>query len=112
MLLRVVQVLILLFVFLVGIQGLGTGFKIAGHGLLDAIFAAVSNPFVGLVAGILATTLVQSSSVTTAMIVALVAGDPEHGLSVAYAIPMVMGANIGTTVTNTLVALGHIGRPE
>jgi sodium-dependent phosphate cotransporter len=61
--------------------------------------------------GILATTLVQSSSVSTSLIVGLVAapGDP---LPVANAVPMIMGANIGTTVTNTLVSLGHIGRPE
>ena len=111
-LLRVAQALVLLFIFLVGINGLGTGFKALGSELLDSFWQATSNPFVGLMVGILATTLVQSSSVTTSMIVVLVAADPEHGLSVASAIPMVMGANIGTTVTNTLVALGHIGRPE
>jgi sodium-dependent phosphate cotransporter len=43
------------------------------------------------------------------MIVGLVAA-PEHPLPLANAVPMVMGANIGTTVTSTLVSLGHIGR--
>jgi sodium-dependent phosphate cotransporter len=65
----------------------------------------------GLVVGILATTLVQSSSVSTSMIVGLVAS-PESPLPIANAIPMVMGANIGTTVTNTIVALAHMGRRD
>ena len=104
-------VLLLLFVFLVGIRGLGSGFKGLGKDLLDSFFAATGNPFMGLVVGILATTLVQSSSVTTSMIVALVAA-PDSPLPVASAIPMIMGANIGTTVTSTIVALGHMGRRD
>jgi sodium-dependent phosphate cotransporter len=65
----------------------------------------------GLMVGILATTLVQSSSVSTALIVGLVAA-PENALPIANAVPMIMGANIGTTVTNTLVSLAHMGRRE
>jgi sodium-dependent phosphate cotransporter len=45
------------------------------------------------------------------MIVALVAA-PENALPLANAVPMVMGANIGTTVTNTMVSLAHMGRRE
>ncbi|MDE2905863.1 MAG: Na/Pi symporter, partial [Acidobacteriota bacterium] len=74
-------------------------------------FAATSNPFVGLIVGLLATTVMQSSSVTTSMVVALVAA-PENPLPLANAIPMVMGANIGTTVTATIVSLAHIGRRD
>ena len=103
--------LILLFVFLMGVQGLGDGFKLLGRDLLDAFFATTENPFMALMVGILATTLVQSSSVTTAMIVGLVAA-PENPLPVANAVPMVMGANIGTTVTNTVVSLAHMGRRD
>ncbi len=99
----------LLFVFLVGIAGLGDGFKGLGKGLLDSFFTATTNPFMGLVVGILATTLVQSSSVTTSMIVALVAAQM---LTVSSAIPMIMGANIGTAVTSTLVALTQMNRKE
>jgi len=65
----------------------------------------------GLMVGILATTLVQSSSLTTAMIVGLVAA-PENPLPIANAVPMIMGANIGTTVTNTIASLAHMGRKE
>jgi sodium-dependent phosphate cotransporter len=108
---RLGTVLLLLFVFLVGISGLGAGFKLLGKDVLDVFFAATANPFVGLVVGILGTTLMQSSSVTTSMIVGMVAA-PENPLPIANAIPMIMGANIGTTVTNTVVALGHMGRKD
>ena len=110
-LVRVGIVLLLLFVFLLGVKGLGDGFKLLGRDLLDAFFTATENPFVGLIVGVLATTLVQSSSVSTSMIVGLVAA-PETPLPLANAVPMIMGANIGTTVTNTIVALAHMGRRE
>ena len=108
---RVVMVISLLFVFLVGVNGLGDGFKSLGNNVLDAFFAATENPFVGLMIGILATSLMQSSSVTTSLIVALVAA-PENPLPIANAVPMIMGANVGTTVTNTIVSLAHMGRKE
>ena len=101
----------LLFVFLIGVKGLGSGFRLLGEDLIGGFFAATENPFVGLLVGLLATTIVQSSSVTTSMIVALVAA-PENPLPLANAIPMVMGANIGTTVTATVVSLAHLGRRD
>lgn len=55
-----------------------------------------------------ATALIQSSSTVTSIIVGLVAG----GLPVSIAVPMVMGANIGTTITNTIVSIGHIRQGE
>ena len=101
----------LLYLFLVGVNGLGSGFRALGEGVLGAFFTATENPFAGLMIGILATSLVQSSSVTTAMIVGLVAA-PENPIPVANAVPMIMGANIGTTVTNTIASLAHMGRKE
>ena len=53
--------------------------------------------------------MIQSSSTTTSMVVGLVAAG---SLTIRNAIPIIMGANIGTTVTNTLVAMGHITRKE
>jgi solute carrier family 34 (sodium-dependent phosphate cotransporter) len=85
-----------------GIAALGSGFQ---AGLLSE----VAHPLSGLSAGILATVLVQSSSVSTATIVGLVGAGT---LGVPEAVPMIMGANIGTTVTNTLAALGNIRRSE
>jgi len=70
---------------------------------------ATGSKFISLFIGVFATVLFQSSSTTTSLIVGM-AGGGLIGLS--SAIPMVMGANIGTTVTNTLVSLGHIRRKE
>ena len=108
---RAFSVLVLLFAFLLGIKGLGEGFELVGSDVLDSFFTATENPFVGLIVGLLATTVMQSSSVTTAMVVALVAA-PENALPLANAVPMIMGANMGTTVTSTIVSLAHAGRPE
>jgi len=108
---RVAQAFALLYGFLVGIDLLGDGFQLLGGPLLDAFFTATRNPFTGLIVGVLATSLVQSSSLTTSLIVGLTAA-PENPLPLANAVPMVMGANFGTTVTNTIVSLAHIGRPN
>ncbi len=104
---RVILVLALLYVFLVGIKGLETGIKELGSGFTDSLFEGVSNPLAGLFVGVLGTVLVQSSSVTTATIVGLVGAGT---LSVESAVPMIMGANIGTTVTNTLASMGYLRR--
>lgn len=56
--------------------------------------------------GILATVLVQSSSTSTSIVVGLVGADV---VSVRQAIPIIMGANIGTSVTNTIVSMAHVG---
>jgi len=106
---RMVFVLLLLYLFLVGVKGLESGIKGFGEDFTDALFQRVSNPLAGLFVGILATVLVQSSSVTTATIVGLVG---SGSLTVALAVPMIMGANIGTTVTNTLASLGFLRRSK
>ena len=99
----------LVYLLILSVGMVGTGFKWAAGGKEGAkeIFTFATNPFMGLILGIFATALVQSSSTVTSVIVGLVAG----GLPVHTAIPMIMGANIGTTVTNTLVSLGHITKP-
>ena len=104
-------VLVLLLIFLGGVGGMGDGFKLLGRDVLEGFFAATSNPVTALMVGLLATTAVQSSSVSTSMVVGLVAA-PDNPLPLANAVPMIMGANIGTTVTNTLVSLAHIGRKD
>ena len=101
---RLLATAVLLYLFLVGINCLGGGIKGLGSGVMDAYFSSDMNPVLGLLVGILATTLVQSSSVTTALIVGMVGSGQ---LAVAAAVPMIMGANIGTTVTNTLASLAH-----
>jgi sodium-dependent phosphate cotransporter len=105
--LRVLLVIALLYLFLSGVKSLEAGIKALGSGFTDALFEGVSNPIAGLFVGILATVLVQSSSVSTATIVGLVGAGT---LTVPLAVPMIMGANIGTTVTNTLASLGYLRR--
>ena len=100
--LNLLTVLILLYFFLVGITCLSSGVKGLGTGVMDQYLGADMNPMLGLLVGILATTLVQSSSVTTSLIVGVVAAGQ---VSVSSAIPMIMGANIGTTVTCTIASL-------
>lgn len=97
--------LFFLYLFLIGVKSLEKGISSFGSDFVDQVFSSVANPIAGLAAGVLATVLVQSSSVTTATIVGLVGAGV---LSIETAVPMVMGANIGTTVTNTLASLGHV----
>ena len=99
-----VAVVLLLYVFLVGISLLETGIAGLGSGFTDGLLASVANPISGLFAGLLFTVLVQSSSVSTSAIVGLVGAGT---LTVPLAVPMIMGANIGTTITNTFAALGQ-----
>ena len=101
--------LALLYIFFVSISLMGASFKFFGKDFARNLLETTANPLVGLFIGILATSVVQSSSTTTSMTVALVAGG---GLDVTNAIPIVIGVNVGTSVTNTLVALGHIGRSD
>ena len=92
---------------LLAVDLINHGFKQATGGAesAQALFAFATNPFMGVLLGGLVTALVQSSSTVTSIIVGMVAG----GLPVSVAIPMVMGANLGTTITNTLVSFGHVG---
>ncbi len=94
---------LMLYLMLAAVSMVGSGFKWAAGEEAKNLFEFASHPIAGLMIGIVATALIQSSSTVTSIIVGLVAG----GLPVETAIPMVMGANIGTTVTNTLVCLGH-----
>jgi len=107
--LKILSVGILLYLFLVSISLMGAAFKGFGKGFAENLIRTTSNPFVGLFIGILATSLVQSSSTTTSVVVGIVGAG---GITVGNAIPIIMGANIGTTVTNTLVSLGHINRRD
>ena len=101
-------VLVALFVYLllIGVNLIGDGFKWVSGGKegAKAIFEFAKNPIAGVILGVLATALVQSSSTVSSVIVGLVAG----GVPVSIAVPMIMGANMGTTITNTIVSLGNV----
>ena len=98
----------LLYTFFLSISLIGVSFKFLGIAFAEQLVATTANPFVGLFIGVLATSMVQSSSTITSMVVGLVAGG---ALDVQSAIPIVLGSNVGTSVTNTLVSVGHISRP-
>ncbi|GAA1824959.1 Na/Pi cotransporter family protein [Nesterenkonia flava] len=96
------------YVLITAVNVIGSGFKIATGDQADALFSFATNPIVALMIGVVATALTQSSSTTTSVTVGLVAG----GLPLEIAVPIIMGANIGTTLTNTLVSLGMVRDKE
>jgi sodium-dependent phosphate cotransporter len=104
---HILFLLFFLYLFLFSLELMGTSLKMFGKGLAEALIATTTNSLVGLFIGILSTSIIQSSSSTTSIVVGLVAGG---ALNVANAIPIIMGANIGTSVTNTLVSLTQIRR--
>ncbi|XP_009960220.1 PREDICTED: sodium-dependent phosphate transport protein 2A-like, partial [Leptosomus discolor] len=98
-----------LYLFVCSLDVLSSAFQLAGGKVAGDIFkdnAILSNPVAGLVVGILVTVLVQSSSTSTSIIVSMVSSGL---LEVRSAIPIIMGSNIGTSVTNTIVALMQAG---
>jgi solute carrier family 34 (sodium-dependent phosphate cotransporter) len=106
---KVTTILFYLYIFMLGVSLLGASFKLFGTGLAEHIFTATANPVLGLAIGILTTVLVQSSSTTTALTVGLVGSGV---LSPTHAIPILLGSNIGTTVTNTIISIGSIRRGQ
>uniref|UniRef100_UPI00358FFAB5 sodium-dependent phosphate transport protein 2B-like n=1 Tax=Myxine glutinosa TaxID=7769 RepID=UPI00358FFAB5 len=99
----------LLYLFICSLSILSDAFKLLGGKTAGTIFAnnsLLSNPVAGVVIGILVTVLVQSSSTSTSIIVSMVSAGL---LKVNIAIPIIMGSNVGTSVTNTIVALLQAG---
>tara|TARA_X000001036_G_scaffold42743_1_gene34244 strand:+ start:3258 stop:4355 length:1098 start_codon:yes stop_codon:yes gene_type:complete len=107
--LKIIGVFCALYLFLVGINGLSMGIKLLGGDFAKTVITTTSNPLTALFIGILSTTLFQSSSTTTSLIVGMVSGG---ALTLSGAIPMIMGANIGTTVTNTIISIGYVNRDK
>ncbi|KAL3859991.1 hypothetical protein ACJMK2_010168 [Sinanodonta woodiana] len=97
----------LLYMFICSLDILSSAFRLlggkaAGEALGSTVIA--QNPVAGLMVGLLATVLVQSSSTSTSIVVSMVGSEI---LTVRAAIPIIMGTNIGTTVTNTIVSMGQ-----
>lgn len=103
-----IGIIALVYLLIAAVGMISLGFKMATGDRAQELFQFATNPLAGLIVGLLTTALIQSSSTVTSIIVGLVAG----GLPVTVAVPMVMGSNIGTTITNMLVSLGHIGKKE
>tara|TARA_S200000501_G_scaffold371210_1_gene413821 strand:- start:1402 stop:2529 length:1128 start_codon:yes stop_codon:yes gene_type:complete len=110
--LRIIAIIAILYLFLLSVGMIGAGFKGLGSEFAKTLFTNEASPFIGLFIGILATGLFQSSSTTTSLVVGMVAGGTfgdDPAIAVSSAIPYIMGANIGTSITNTIVSVGHIG---
>lgn len=101
------DVLFFIFIFTVGINGVSESLflLLSSHlssGFFNTILLKLANPCFGLFVGIVATAILQSSSTTSAIIIAVVS---PGILPFRTAIPIILGTNFGTTITNTLVAL-------
>uniref|UniRef100_A0A8C5P7N0 Sodium-dependent phosphate transport protein 2B n=1 Tax=Leptobrachium leishanense TaxID=445787 RepID=A0A8C5P7N0_9ANUR len=106
---KFVLLLALLYFFVCSLDVLSSAFQLVGGKAAGDIFknhSVLSNPVAGLVIGVLVTVLVQSSSTSSSIVVSMVSSGI---LTVRTAIPIIMGANIGTSVTNTIVALMQSG---
>ena len=103
-----IAILVAIWILITAVSVIGDGFSTAVGDQAEELFQFATNPFVALTIGILATVGTQSSSTTTSIVVGLAAG----GLPMEIAIPMLMGANLGTTMTSTLVSVGMVGNKD
>ena len=103
--LRYFQVFLALLLFIFAIDLLTVAMGRINSGAALEILQATKNPFISLFIGLLVTALIQSSSTVTASVVAIVA---SGNLTLEQAVPIVLGANIGTTLTSTLVSFSFI----
>ncbi len=89
-------------IFLYGMSTMSGSLQEAAGERMRSILAAVTkNPIMGVLAGAFATAVLQSSSATTVMVIGFVSA---RLMSLRQAIPIVMGANIGTTITAQIIA--------
>lgn len=90
-------------IFLFGIKFMGDGLqKVAGDRLREVLDRLTSNPIMGILAGIVVTGLIQSSSATTVLTIGLV---NAGFMTLKQAIGVIMGANIGTTITAFIIGI-------
>ncbi len=104
-LIKLLIFIVLLYIFLVSVELMGASFKFFGKGFAKTLITTTAHPLISLFIGILVTSIVQSSSATTSMVVAFVAAGT---IPIQNAVPIIMGANIGTSVTNILVSFTQI----
>ncbi|XP_043828150.1 sodium-dependent phosphate transport protein 2B-like [Dromiciops gliroides] len=97
--------LVFLYFFICSLDVLSSAFQLVGGKAAGVLFykgSIIYNPVAGMMIGVLVTVMVQSSSTSTSIVVSMVSSSL---LTVEAAIPIIMGANIGTSITNTMVAL-------
>jgi sodium-dependent phosphate cotransporter len=104
----IVMILCFLYFFMFGLDMLSASFQVVSGCSAGSLLGSDTNPLASVLIGIVATALLQSSSTTTSIVVAMCGS----GLDVHAGIYIVMGANIGTSVTSMLVSLTHMGDGE
>ncbi|XP_055892042.1 sodium-dependent phosphate transport protein 2B-like [Biomphalaria glabrata] len=108
-LMKIALLLCILYFFVCALGLLEDSFQLLGGRAAGEAFRnsdVLVNPIAGLMIGVLATVLVQSSSTATSIVVAMVASEV---IPIRSAIPVIMGTNVGTSVTSTLVSLAQVG---
>lgn len=101
----ILSISVALFVFLWSLDLMTSTFHVIGNETVIKVLSITSNPFISLFIGLFITAVIQSSSTSTSLIVAVVA---SGGMTLENAVPMIMGANIGTTLTSTIISLSYI----
>jgi len=109
----VLTLLFSVYCFVASLEGIKSGFKLIFAQWQSNILNMVTGetaPITGLALGMLSTALVQSSSAVVAATMMSMSGMVAGGLSlekaVQFGVPMILGANVGTSITNTIVAFG------
>lgn len=97
-----------MYFFVCSLELMSIGFRLIGGKNASTFLNSqlITNPVVGVMIGILVTVLVQSSSTSTSIVVTMIASDM---IKVRNAIPIIMGANVGTSITNTIVSFMQSG---
>jgi solute carrier family 34 (sodium-dependent phosphate cotransporter) len=98
-----------LLLFLFALDLMISSFQLLDPRLTKNIIQSTSNPITALFIGLLITAMMQSSSMTTALAVAMVGAG---SLTLHSAVFIIMGANVGTTITSTIVSLGYLNRKK
>ncbi|KAB0380408.1 hypothetical protein FD755_008192 [Muntiacus reevesi] len=101
-----------LYLFICSLDILSSAFQLLSSKVTGDIFkdnVVLSNPVAGLVIGVLVTVLVQSSSTSSSIVVSMVA---SKLLTVRASVPIIMGVNVGTSFTSTLVSMAQSGNQD
>ena len=107
----VICIIFLLYFFICSLSIFKVAFQLLCSNLSTSVLAYTNlgNPILGLMLGVISTAIIQSSSATTSIVVAMAAGGI---ITLREGIPVVMGSNVGTSITSTMVSLTNLHNIE